>query len=75
MGASKSSDFFVRARKHRAQNRSVYGIHEDSSTELTLLSRKKCTFRGALLVLKRKGGFTPPFSIADMLRSKNNFLI
>jgi len=47
-GASKNSNFCVRARKHRAQNRSVYAIHEASSTELTPLSRKKCIFRGAL---------------------------
>ena len=30
-----------------AENRSVYGIHEDLSTELTLLSREKTIFRGA----------------------------
>ena len=47
-GISKNSDFFVRVRKPRAENRSVYGIHEDSSTELTPLSRKKCIFRDAL---------------------------
>jgi hypothetical protein len=36
-GASKNSDFFVSTtRKHRAENRNVYGIHEDLSTELTL---------------------------------------
>ena len=62
-GASKNSNFFVRARKHRAENRSVYVIHEDSSTEViyrmycmpilqeqksvTQPSRKKCIFRGA----------------------------
>jgi len=46
---------FVRARKHRAQNRSVYKIHEDSSTGVTPLSRtcapegEKCIFRSALL--------------------------
>ena len=36
------------ARKHRTENRSVYDIHEDSSTELTPQSRKKTIFRGAL---------------------------
>ncbi len=46
-GASKNSDFFVRARKRRAENRSVYEIHKDLSTALTLLSRKRCIFRGA----------------------------
>ena len=40
----ENSDFFVRVRKHRAENRSVYQIHEDSSTELTQLSRKKRIF-------------------------------
>ena len=38
----------MRARKHRAQNRSVYDIHEDSSTELTRLSCEKTIFGGAL---------------------------
>ncbi len=57
-GASKNSDFFVRARKRRAENRSVYEIHEDLSTALTLLSRKKCIFRGALKI-NRIGGQTP----------------
>ena len=47
-GASKNEDFFVRARKHRAQNRSLHVVNEDSSTELTQLSRKKTIFRGAL---------------------------
>ena len=47
-GVSKNSDFFVSARKHRAENRSVYDIHEASSTELTPQSRKKCIFRGGL---------------------------
>ena len=47
-GASENPDFFASARKHRAQNRSVYAIHEDSSTELTPQSRKKTIFRGAL---------------------------
>jgi len=37
----------MRVRKRRAENRSVYGIHEDSSTKLTRLSWKKCIFRGA----------------------------
>ena len=40
-GISENLDFCVRARKHRSQNRSVCAIHEDSSTELTPLSRKK----------------------------------
>jgi hypothetical protein len=44
MGASKNSDFFVSARKHRAQNRSVWVIHEDSSTVLTPQSRQKDNF-------------------------------
>jgi acyl transferase domain-containing protein/3-hydroxymyristoyl/3-hydroxydecanoyl-(acyl carrier protein) dehydratase len=47
MSASENRNFFVRARKERAQNRSVYTIHEDSSTELTPLSRKKDIFRSA----------------------------
>ena len=57
----ENSIFFVRARKHRAQNRSVYTIHEDSSTGQTLLpliifkvwhivSRKKGIFAGVLAV-------------------------
>jgi hypothetical protein len=29
-GTSKNSDFFVSARKHRTENRSVYDIHEES---------------------------------------------
>jgi diguanylate cyclase len=43
----------VRARKHRAENRSLHRVNEDSSTELTQLSRKKAIFRGAL---KHKNG-------------------
>ena len=41
MGTSNNSDFFVSSRKHRAENRNVYKIHEDLSTELTPKSRKK----------------------------------
>ena len=52
MGASKNEDFFVRARKHRAQNRSLHVVNEDSSTELTQLSRKKTIFRGALMLTR-----------------------
>ena len=51
MGASKNSNFLVSARKRRAQDRSVYNIHEDLSTVLTLQSREKCIFRGAHIVL------------------------
>jgi|GEM_PF-7013400 len=29
-GTSKNSDFFVSTRKHRAENRSVHGAHEES---------------------------------------------
>jgi len=47
-GIYENRIFFVRARKLRAQNRSVYAIHEDSSTELTPLSRKKVIFVDAL---------------------------
>ena len=54
-GTSKNSNFFVRARKRRTQNRSVYGIHEDSSTALTRLSRKKYIFRGALKIVAHIG--------------------
>jgi len=32
----------------KAENRSVYVIHEDSSTVLTQQSREKCIFRDAL---------------------------
>ncbi|HEY7774408.1 MAG TPA: hypothetical protein VIC26_14590, partial [Marinagarivorans sp.] len=46
--SSKNSNFFVRARKYRPENRSLRGVNEDSRTELTPLSRKKCIFRGAL---------------------------
>jgi len=52
MGTSKNSDFFMRARKRRAENRSVYGIHEDSSTELTQLSWKKRSFRVAHILVE-----------------------
>ena len=48
MGTSKNSDFFVSARKHRAENRSVHRVHEDLSTQLTQQSQKKYIFRGAL---------------------------
>ena len=47
-GIYENRIFFVRARKLRAQNCSVYAIHEDSSTELTPLSRKKVIFVDAL---------------------------
>ena len=46
MGTSKNSDFSVSARKHRTENHSVHKVHEDSSTELTRQSRKKCIFGG-----------------------------
>ena len=62
MGTSINQVFFVSARttpwreevenvwntfsKQRAQNRSVYWIHEDSSTALTPQSRKKTINRG-----------------------------
>jgi len=49
MGASKNSDFFVSARIRHTQSRSVYGIHEGSSTESTQLSWKKCIFISALM--------------------------
>ena len=78
LGTSKNSDFFGSARRPsaddcmdagdratqeaKAENRNVYVIHEDSSTEPTPLplkihkewnikSREKCIFRGALFVL------------------------
>ena len=63
-GTSKNSNFYVRARKYRPENRSLQEVNEDSRTELmyrtycmlalqeqkpvTPLSRKKCIFRGAL---------------------------
>ena len=47
-GTSKNSNFFVRAKKHRPESRSLRGVNEDSRTELTPLSRKKCIFRDAL---------------------------
>ena len=52
MGTSKNEDFSGRAsgpafRKHRAQNRSLLLVNEDSSTELTRLSRKKTVFGDA----------------------------
>ena len=40
-----------RPSNHRAENRSVHRVHEDSSTELTPQSRKKCIFRGAQRLL------------------------
>ena len=46
MATSINSDFFVIARKHRAENRSVYKIREDLSTELTQQSREKTINRG-----------------------------
>ena len=46
-GISKNSNFCVRARKHRPESRSLRGVNEDSRTELTPLSRKKCIFRDA----------------------------
>ena len=51
MGTSKNSNFFVRARKHRPESRSLRGVNEDSRTELTPLSRKKCIFRDALEIV------------------------
>ena len=47
-GISINSDFFVRVRKRRAQDRSVYAIHGDLSTELALQPRKKAVSRGVL---------------------------
>jgi len=49
MGTSKNSHFCVRARKPRAQNHRGYENHEDSSTGLTPLSRKKGIFSGAIM--------------------------
>ena len=67
MGTSKNSNFFVRARKLRPENRSSRGVNEDSRTELMCmdgpntgfagaktckpLSRKKCIFRDALITI------------------------
>jgi len=51
IGTFKNSDFFVRTRKYRTQSRSVYNIHEDLSTMLTLSWRKKCIFRGAIEII------------------------
>jgi len=45
----------VRARKPRAENQSVWAIHEDLSTRLTPPSRKRTVFRGALMF-----GAAPP---------------
>ena len=47
MGVSKNSNFYSKARKHRTETRSVDGLHEELSTELTPLSDKKAIFRGA----------------------------
>jgi len=47
MGASNNSDFFASSRKHRAENRNVYKIHEDLSTGLTPKSWKKTIIRGS----------------------------
>ncbi len=50
-GTSTNSNFFMRASQQRMEQESkataYKRIHEDLSTELTQLSRKKCTFRGA----------------------------
>jgi len=51
--SSSNSDFFVTARKHSAENRSVYKIHEDrpgwrTSTVLTPQLRKKTINRATL---------------------------
>jgi len=51
MNTSKNSDFFVRARKQCAESRSLQIVNEDSSTKLTLLSRKKCVFRDVQLFM------------------------
>ena len=59
-GTSKNEDFRARARKHRAQNRSVYDIHEDSCTELTPPSCEKTIFRGALNVIPVNAGVIWP---------------
>jgi len=40
MGASINLNFPVSARKHRAQDRSVYNIHDDLSTVLPQQSRE-----------------------------------
>ncbi len=47
-GTSKNQDFSGRARKHCAQNRSLHAVNEDSSTQLTWLSREKTAFRVTL---------------------------
>jgi hypothetical protein len=59
-GTSKNEDFRARVRKLRAQNRSVYNIHEDSSTVLTRLSCEKTIFRGALKMALRQQGCKIP---------------
>ncbi len=43
-------DFSASVRQHRAENRSVYKIREDLSTELTPQSQKKTIYRGTLEV-------------------------
>ena len=45
MGVSKNGEFFVRAGKSCAENRSAYVMHEGLSTGLTQLSRKKYILR------------------------------
>ena len=62
----------MRARKRRAENRSVCGIHEDSSTELTRLSWKKCIFRGALNFF---GQFLRNHADISLTRDKSRDLI
>ncbi len=84
--ASINSNFFVRARKHRAQNRSVYDIHEDkvpsrcSSTALTPLSRtcapvgEKCIYKNVLKTITIMSKEVPIKRVVEPIKTALNIL-
>ena len=62
-GAPKNSDFFVLARKHRAQSRSLHGVNDGWSTRMTMPERKKCIFRVPVKHRQLTQLFTSPTKI------------
>jgi hypothetical protein len=65
-----------RSRKPEPRTAVYVGIHEDSSTELTTLSRKKTVFRGALRSLLKDeaciDGFAKQGAFAWLSRRRIN---
>ena len=60
----------MRSRKHRTDNRSVQGVHEDSSTELTTRSRKKTILEVPIRVMDANNTYSCHAFHADLPNGK-----